>query len=609
MLEPQDRTTLMDLVRPPEGCSLDCAIGTTYSLDLPAMLFVPLAFTMFELERGGDDLEANCVPILESLRRHADRYLVFCQAGQISIPAKQSPLFSYLEKSVVEVTAPIQGGVFHPKVWALRYTGEEGVIYRLLCLSRNLTFDRSWDTALALEGPLVDRTYGFGLNRPLGDFYTALPALSRRELSTEAREQLALVADELRRVRFDPPAGLEVTRFWPMGIPGHSSDPFGESPRRLLIVSPFLAGGAIEEFADWCGGETVLVSRPDQLDGLPVECREKLGRVYCLDTPPTDEDAETLSDEEEMPLQGLHAKLYVADQGRKSRIWTGSANATSAAFHSNVEFLVELAGNKSEYGVEPLLADRKDQATLARLLRPYEPSPPEVEDPAVVELQQVLDSVKHGLLDGWDMRVSTADMDVSYRLTVTHTGAPVDIPADVRVKLWPISLNPLRACDLGQVQGGPVSFEPVGLEELTSFLAFEVRHTTGVVPATRFVLNLPAAGLPADREQRLLKAILRDADRVIRFILLLLAEQRPDLSEMPSIIRNWMTERKDHPTRWDELPLFEALVKALHHDPSLLDHVKQLVDDLSDGEGPNLLPPGFMQVWEPIWTARQELNE
>lgn len=609
MLEPQDRTTLMDLVRPPEGCSLDCAIGTTYSLDLLAMLFVPLAFTMFEWERSEDGLETNCVPILESLRRYADRYLVFCQAGRIGLPAKQSPLFSYLEKSVIEVTAPHPGGAFHPKVWALRYSGEDGIIYRLLCLSRNLTFDRSWDTALALEGPLVDRTYGIGLNRPLGEFYAALPALAQRGLPSDAREQVSLVADELRRVKFEPPPGLEMTRFWPLSIPGHSSYPFGESPQRLLIVSPFLAGGAVEEFADWCGGDTDLISRPDQIDALTPQCREKLAHLYCLDTPSVDEEVETPPDTDDTPLEGLHAKLYVADKGHHSRIWTGSANATDAAYQRNVEFLVELTAKKSQCGVQALLADSKDPTTLGHLLRPHEPAPPAAEDPALAELQGTLEAVKQALLEGWSGHVSATDPEGSYQLTVTRAGMAVDIPADVRVMLWPITLKAQHARTLADAQAGPVSFGPLGLEELTSFLAFEVRQVADLVPALRFVLNVPTTGFPADREQRLLKAILHDTDRVIRFILLLLAEQRPDLPEMPSIIRTWMAERKDRPAKWDELPLFEALVKALHHDPSLLDHVKQLVDDLNEGEGPDLLPPGFMQVWEPIWAARQELSQ
>jgi hypothetical protein len=55
---------------------------------------------------------------------------------------------------VVEVKAP-NGGLFHPKIWLLRYTSEtEAPAYRFLCLSRNMTFSRSWDLILRLDGSL-----------------------------------------------------------------------------------------------------------------------------------------------------------------------------------------------------------------------------------------------------------------------------------------------------------------------------------------------------------------------------------------------------------------------------------------------------------------------
>ena len=49
------------------------------------------------------------------------------------------------------------------------------------------------------------------------------------------------------------------------------------------------------------------------------------------------------------PARDLHAKLYVADDGWNAHLWTGSANATDAAFgeNENVEFLVQLTGKKA----------------------------------------------------------------------------------------------------------------------------------------------------------------------------------------------------------------------------------------------------------------------
>ena len=64
MLEPNERQLLLDCLRPPDGYALDRAVGTTYSLDLYALLSVPVAF-VFRLETDGsfsvDDLVTSAV--------------------------------------------------------------------------------------------------------------------------------------------------------------------------------------------------------------------------------------------------------------------------------------------------------------------------------------------------------------------------------------------------------------------------------------------------------------------------------------------------------------------------------------------------------------------
>ena len=125
---------------------------------------------------------------------------VFCQAGRIAVPRRGQLLFGYLEPSVIEAKAPREGGVFHPKIAVIRYTAdtrdsgsqaEEGpdqaaVRYRLLCGTRNLTFDRSWDTMLVLDGELRrDRLQIVRRNRPLSAFVQALPELASSPISEE----------------------------------------------------------------------------------------------------------------------------------------------------------------------------------------------------------------------------------------------------------------------------------------------------------------------------------------------------------------------------------------------------------------------------------------
>ncbi len=58
---------------------------------------------------------------------------------------------------------------FHPKFWLLKYLSDQGeILYRIIILSRNLTFDRSWDLAVSLDGVVVAKANS--KNGPLQDF-------------------------------------------------------------------------------------------------------------------------------------------------------------------------------------------------------------------------------------------------------------------------------------------------------------------------------------------------------------------------------------------------------------------------------------------------------
>ena len=185
--------------------------------------------------------------------RNARRMVLFCQAGQTYSPAESSPLFAYLEDLVVEVD-PGSGGVFHPKIWVLRFKSPAGVVrYRLLCASRNLTFDRCWDSVVCLEGTLTDRTLAYSQNRPLGDLLARLPQLATgRPVPTGISELVAQVQSEVRRVKFETPEPFDSHTFWAGGVGGRGGGPLAERCDRALVVSPFCSAGTLENIV---GGE------------------------------------------------------------------------------------------------------------------------------------------------------------------------------------------------------------------------------------------------------------------------------------------------------------------------------------------------------------------
>ena len=394
MLAPKDRTLLLEALRPPPGYRLDIAVSTTYTLDLMALMVAPLAFTFFDWEDKEGEPTGDPNALLEAIRRHMDRIYVFCQAGQIAVPNTYKLLFSYLENSVHEVLPKNKNGVFHPKVWVLRYVADgEPNQYRLLCSSRNLTFDKSWDTLLVLNGELSNKVNKS--NKPLAKFVRALPDLAVNKISVTKKNEILELAKEINHIEFQLPKNIDSVDFWPLGLAkDEKSWPFPKHADRALIISPFLAAGGLSRLN--IASKQTLVSRVDSLDKISSHNLDDyevmvLSNGAELDLDEVNDNREDAS----IDLSGLHAKLFVYDVNGFGHLWTGSANATNAAFHSNVEFLVEMRGKSHLMGVEAILCpQQKGVSVLRDLLDDYEPPTEDKADKVEQSLDHLLNNIK-----------------------------------------------------------------------------------------------------------------------------------------------------------------------------------------------------------------------
>jgi len=609
MLEPQNRRMLLDLLRPPPDSQLDFAIGTTFSLDLLAMMTAPLGFTLHGLEGSPSDVLDSGDPllVLQTLRKYASRIGIFCQGGRIIEPKGRHLLFTMLEQSVFEVMPPIAGGVFHPKVWVLRFIGDEGAVtYRVLCLSRNLTFDRSWDTSLVLDGELVDRKVAFARNHPLADFVAALPAMCVRQPASERiLAMIATAGRELRRVNFALPPGIDEIVFWPLGLAGKRQDPFEyDRVDRVMVVSPFLSSSKLSEIAEW-GGPNVLVSRYEALGQLSASQLGGWDEVFAMNTGASVGDEEsTDAPDDSATLTGLHAKLYVGDAGWNSSIWTGSANATRAAFDKNVEFLVQLTGRKSVCGIDAFLSRTDGSTSLRDLIEPFIPAAaPAVPNAADEALDHLLDEVRLRIAKRhWRVEMVALD-DAGFSMRAFAEGGPIDLPSEVQLRAWPITLPSSSARILDPVLP-TLDFGTVAFETVTSFITIEATAATaGHSRTTRFVLNAELTGAPAGRAERLLHSMLKDRRQVLRFLLLLLSGDDSQavgagLGQSPIFGAGTSS------LAGESQALLEPLLRALDRDPGRLDEVRTLVEELgSSEEGRQLLPDDLDAIWKPIWDA------
>lgn len=649
MLDPQNRTLLRDALRPPPGYTLDRAIATTFSLDLMALLAVPVSFTFFGLKDHDGPPAVDPLALLESLRRHANKITVFCQAGQIHVPRQVQLLLGYLEGSVHEVQAP-RGGVFHPKLTVLRYVladtegehaDEQPITYRLLCSSRNLTFDRSWDTLLVLDGELAQhRKNAFARNHPLSRFVASLPALAVHPLKESSAREVADFAEELQRVDFDIPEGFEELEFCPLGIDGAARWPILES-RRTLAMAPFVEDGFIRRFADR-GVPLGVIARVESLDELSVQSLQSLFSAWYLNTAadPSLADGEPASDAEpaaanppeafdgvelspSLQLHGLHAKLFIGDDGWKAHVWTGSANATTAAFERNVEFMVHLAGKKSRCGIAEFLGQSGDvgdpgkkDASLhfANLIVPYHRDQPLDRDTTQQELERLLDEVRYAIA-GTPMiarveLLAPGETGPHFRVTVDRTKeAPVSLPAGISVRCYPLTLRAGNALPVElPIRARIVTFEPLSFMALTSFYAFEITVRIEQAEASaEFVVNLPLLGAPEDRTGRILLSLLRNREQLLRYLLMLLAD---DEDAARRLVETFTADHQNRRTDGAEggwgLPLLEPLLVALDRRPTSLDQIHRLIEDLRQSpEGRQLVSEQFISIWEPIWAARK----
>jgi hypothetical protein len=173
MLSPSnDRLDYGQILTPPANYYLDFAVGTTYSLDLDALVGASLAMGLSE--ETDSELMNNPVCLLEALRSTGDKVALFSEGGQIHTPNKVTSLYILLEKMVFSVRTSKHRGLaafpsFHPKFWLLRYKNSSGeCLYRVVVLSRNLTFDRSWDITYYMDGKLSDKETD--KNQPVCDF-------------------------------------------------------------------------------------------------------------------------------------------------------------------------------------------------------------------------------------------------------------------------------------------------------------------------------------------------------------------------------------------------------------------------------------------------------
>lgn len=339
---------------------LDQAVGMTYSLDMEALMGIPLCLGMRGEMTSGQ--RNNPLYVLEAIRRTGKKLSIFCNVGCIKVPKSESRLFALLEGSIHEVRMAKSTYNFHPKIWILQYHNiDDGrIMIKVVVLSRNLTFDQSMDMAIEMTGFVGSKINP--KNQPLADMLTFVS-----QFDSKKNAYNHLISNLKKVENFNLLDCFEDYEFHPFGIYGKSENGIkkiiAKEHRKtaremfrncyaLFIISPFLSEGVVvdllDDFKDDPEAGPVrrcLITRETSVTKRIFNAfyRRDGDGIYVVDPVFSSNDALDDGDTFGYVNRDVHAKVFFTEKYNESKkLYIGSLNASQNAFDHNVEFLLEL---------------------------------------------------------------------------------------------------------------------------------------------------------------------------------------------------------------------------------------------------------------------------
>ncbi len=611
LLDPRkNRIDYGEQLVPPDGYTLTCAVGTTYSLDLEAFMMLPVAlYYAAHLDGRVEDLHFD---VVDAITKASDKITVFYQNAQLKVPRKYHPLIAFCEKRIVPVQMPNHLQSFHPKVWIIRYDQPgERTIYRLLVTSRNLTFDRSWDMAFSTMGYVSDREQRS--NEPLLDFVNYLTHTTGREIDP-------LFLKDLPNVAWEKPDGFKAIQFQPIGITiGHEQEKQYTNPLSrtkwddLLIMSPFLDQITQKTLRANCAIKPYLLSTKDALDGITEEL---LDEFECRQFYDFFNNAEFYQENEEEGIdpqaQKLHAKFFIG-QKKESVIWhIGSANCTDPAQGRNVEFMISLTtDNIAPYRIKDVFKQMTDEKKAEGITLFVDYNYGQRTDPSEKEKQDhIIRKIKFDLaLLSLYGHIVPASQEKTFNLVIELDATNLELASGFSVMIRPVA----------EAQKKPVPIVPGGIFRTEAFGGYQETHLSpfvefsifkGKEQLTRFLLTM-RIDLPSSRLHRIMTSIIDSQEKLMKYLTFLLTGE--ENGELITVQKSKSIRLDfDHALGLsDGTPVFEKLLIACSRYPEKLKDVDALIELLKKEREESddvIITPAFEGFWN-VFKAYMNIGE
>lgn len=595
-----DRTDYNIILMPPDGYKLDKAIGTTYSLDLEALTAVAICLGLSE--ETDSKLMQNPISMLNALQKVSDKIILFCESGQIKAPLKPTALSILLEKMVVEVALPKDRQLgrypaFHPKTWVLSYVNKDGdKKYRFVVMSRNLTFDRSWDVSFSMDSSRMVRQKK--KTKPIINFLDFLSgsvsnnvkdAGKKRTLIRNMQVELADVSFSLDSKEFG-----ENFEILPLGIGKNayqmSEDVLFSTDRNsadstfheLVVMSPFLSESVIADFniaeRGLSDSKRTLITRRSELSKLKEMDTDNF-TIYVLKDEIVDgEDAisDVMTDKMK---QDIHAKIYIRRKYADVDLYLGSMNASYSAINKNVEMMLWL-GTKNKYlNGERFLKDI--------FCGPADDVKNPFEKVTVMDAVQDIDGDNKNALEQKIKELCrakrkatiTEDNYGKYKVTVEFPG----VTSDKTIMVSPFnSKQEHTLCE-------KIEFTELEILQLSEF--YELTAKEGEDEIHRIIM-IPTIGFPEDRESAVVNSIVKDRASFVEYIAFVLGDDYlASMLEKKQIGESGIFQHSN-----DAMPvLYEKMLKTSVEEPERFRDIGYVLKMVTDKE---IIPDEFRELYD-----------
>ena len=584
MLNPNNnRLNYGNILYPPNNYELDFAIGTTYSLDLDALVGSSIALGLSQ--ETDSNLRENPIFLLQALRSTSDKIALFCENGRIHFPNKPTQLYILLEDMVFQANNSNNGkySSFHPKFWLLRFISEDNKIkYKFIILSRNLTFDRSWDITFTMDGQKTEEKTD--KNIAISKFIEYLIEFSTSDIKTEKMNE---VKEELDYIHFDLDSKIfEDYEFILNGIDDEYSiqkQPlFKDKWDELLIMSPFLSKKVIKDFNNRKNKDSkaTLITREMSLSRLKQEDCDNFD-VYTLKDVIIDGE-DIISDETQKILkQDIHAKMYLMENGDTSEFYLGSLNASHNALYENIELMIKLTSKQNKFNVKTLSEDifNGDKEGIDC---PFQ----------LVDMTKIIDNPQS---EGKNLDLIIKDivkLNISGKVTSNEEEYDIELTVENFNKEEfndsTIRISPLLKSDFVDFSEN-MKFLKLTKTQLSEFFVLSVSGEDQII---KRIIKIPIAGMPEDRQNDVISSIIDDETAFIRYVAFLLGD---DYMEIPFGDGEGCENCPKHRKTVLHMPeLYEKMLKTVQSNPEKFKELDYLIKTLSDD---NVIPEGFEELY------------